>query len=102
MGGYNVCSKQVEESIYKIGEVEFCAVIGIPNSERPGSELVKVVTALVPQAKERDKKEIEEKIMEHCKANMALYEVPKIIELIDEMPLTAVGKVDKKVLRQPS
>ncbi|MBU3916271.1 hypothetical protein KKA14_12120 [bacterium] len=31
---------------------------------------------------------------------MAPYKVPKIINFVPEMPLTAVGKVDKKVLRK--
>lgn len=35
-----------------------------------------------------------------AKIHCAPYEVPKIIEFIDEIPLTAVGKVDKKVLRK--
>ena len=34
-----------------------------------------------------------------AKDKVAPYEAPKIIEIIEEMPLTAVGKIDKKVLR---
>jgi long-chain acyl-CoA synthetase len=33
---------------------------------------------------------------------MAPYKVPKLIHLIDEIPLTAVGKIDKKILRELS
>ena len=34
------------------------------------------------------------------KDKLAPYEVPKIIELREELPLTLVGKVDKKLLRK--
>ena len=40
-------------------------------------------------------------LSDFAKEKCAPYEVPKNIELIDEMPLTAVGKIDKKVLRKP-
>ncbi|MBW2298615.1 MAG: hypothetical protein JRF32_13540, partial [Deltaproteobacteria bacterium] len=39
-------------------------------------------------------------IIKFAKEKCSPYEVPKRIELIDEIPLTAVGKIDKKVLRQ--
>jgi non-ribosomal peptide synthetase component E (peptide arylation enzyme) len=37
--------------------------------------------------------------MEHCRENLAPYKVPKVIEITEAIPLTAVGKVDKKALR---
>jgi long-chain acyl-CoA synthetase len=46
-----------------------------------------------------DEGEIEREIMSHCRENMAPYKRPKIIEFVDELPLTSVGKVDKKALR---
>ena len=38
-------------------------------------------------------------ILDYAINNLAKYKVPKVIEIVEEMPLTAVGKVDKKVLR---
>jgi len=37
-------------------------------------------------------------ILARTKEKCSAYEVPKIIEFIEELPLTAVGKVDKKIL----
>jgi long-chain acyl-CoA synthetase len=76
------------------------ALIGMDNPERPGSEIVKAYVQLDQAYSfngnvEALKKEINEFAKEKC----APYEVPKIIEIIEEMPLTAVGKIDKKVLR---
>ena len=35
-----------------------------------------------------------------CKANMSPYKVPREVFFIDAIPLTSVGKIDKKALRQ--
>ncbi|MBU3915263.1 AMP-binding protein [bacterium] len=99
VGGFNVYSKQIEETLYEIPEVDLCAIIGKPNPDRPGSELVKAVIQLTAQAKGDDPKALEEKIIAHCKENLAAYKVPRIIEFVNEIPLTAVGKIDKKALR---
>jgi len=99
VGGYNVYSKQIEETLYEIPEIELCAIIGVPNPDRPGSELVKGVIQTVSAVDKDGRKALEEKIMAHCKENLSAYKVPKILTFVDEMPLTAVGKIDKKVLR---
>jgi len=49
--------------------------------------------------KGKDENTLKNKIIAHCKKKLAPYKVPKIIEFIDEIPLTSVGKVDKKALR---
>ena len=99
VGGFKVFSKEAEETLYDHPCVEYCAFIGVPNPERPGSELVKAVIQVKPEYKDRDPKGLEQDIIAYCKENMAPYKVPKIIQFVDEMPLTAVGKVDKKALR---
>jgi long-chain acyl-CoA synthetase len=97
VSGYKVFSKEVETTLYENPSVEFCAVIGTPDLGRPGSETVKAMIQL--KADCSDESEIEEEIMNHCRENMAPYKRPKIIEFVDELPLTSVGKVDKKALR---
>ncbi len=99
VGGFNVYSKQIEETLYEIPEVDLCAIIGKSNPDRPGSELVRAVIQLAVPAKGDDPKVLEEKIIAHCKENLVAYKVPKIVEFVDEIPLTAVGKIDKKAMR---
>ncbi len=99
VGGFNVYSKEVEDTIYEIPAVELCAIVGKPNPDRPGSEIVKAVIQLSQAFKDNSKESLEEEIAAYCKKNMAPYKVPKIIEFQDELQLTAVGKIDKKVLR---
>jgi long-chain acyl-CoA synthetase len=38
-------------------------------------------------------------ILKFSQENLARYKIPKIIEIVNELPLTTIGKVDKKVLR---
>jgi acyl-CoA synthetase (AMP-forming)/AMP-acid ligase II len=99
VGGFNVYSKEVEETLYEIPDVEFCAIVGLPNPEREGSEIVKAVIQLATNSRQKDKPALEKAITAYCRENMAPYKVPKIIEFVDEIPLTSVGKVDKKSLR---
>jgi len=99
VGGYKVFSKEVEETLYVHPAVGFCAIVGVPNPERPGSEIVKALIQLDQSHKDKDREGLKSEIAEYCTENMAPYKRPKIIEFVDELPLTTVGKVDKKALR---
>ncbi|MDO9262898.1 MAG: AMP-binding protein, partial [Desulfosalsimonadaceae bacterium] len=99
VGGYKVFSREVEETLHRHPAVDFCAVIGLPDPARPGSDIVKAVIQLAPESRGGDPGLLKENIIACCRDNMAPYKVPKIIEFIDAIPLTPVGKVDKKSLR---
>ncbi len=99
VGGFKVFSREVEEKLYEHTAIEQCAIIGVANPKRPGSELVKLVVQLEESYKERDKEQIKEEIFLFSKENLSPYKIPKIIEFMEELPLTPVGKVDKKTLR---
>jgi long-chain acyl-CoA synthetase len=99
VGGFKVFSREVEEVLYQNGSVHLCAIIGIPNPKRSDSQIVKAVIQLTEDAKTRDHETLKNELLNHCQENLAAYKVPKIIEIIDAIPLTAVGKVDKKALR---
>ncbi|MFZ2634488.1 MAG: AMP-binding protein [Desulfosalsimonadaceae bacterium] len=99
VGGYKVFSREVEETLHRHPAVDFCAVIGLPDPARPGSDIVKAVIQLAPESRGGDPGLLKENIIACCRENMAPYKVPKVIEFIDAIPLTPVGKVDKKSLR---
>ena len=101
VGGFKVFSKRVEEIMTEHLAIETIALIGVPNPERPGSELVKAFVTIRPDYKAGgDEEAIKADILKMAKDKLAPYEVPKQIEIREELPLTAVGKVDKKVLRK--
>jgi long-chain acyl-CoA synthetase len=101
VGGYKVFSTKLEDTLSEHPAVDIMASVGIPNPDRPGSEIVKAYIQLTPEYQEKENKEqIKQDIIDFAKEKCAPYEVPKIIEFTQDIPLTAVGKIDKKVLRK--
>lgn len=97
VGGYKVYSSKVEDVLAYHPAVDIIALVGVPNPERPGSELVKAYIQLKPGINPTE--ELKAEIISFAKEKLTPYEVPKIIEFREELPLTAVGKVYKKELR---
>jgi long-chain acyl-CoA synthetase len=100
VGGYKVFSVKVEDTLTQHPAIGAVATIGIPNPDRPGSEIVKAYIQIDPNFSfDGNKDALKEDILQYAKDNCAPYEVPKILEFTEELPLTSVGKVDKKALR---
>jgi len=99
VGGFKVFSVEVEEKLCTLPEVRVCAVVGAPDKSRPGNEIVHVFVELSPQHKADDPDALREKIIQFCREAMAPYKVPKHVHFIESIPLTPVGKIDKKALR---
>ncbi len=99
VGGYKVYSSEVEDKFHQHPAIGMCALVGIPNSQRPDSEIVKLYVQTSEAYKGKPESRIEEELISFARKTMAPYKVPKIVEFVDAMPLTAVGKLDKKVLR---
>ena len=101
VGGYKVFSSKVEDTLTKHPAIGMIALIGEPNPDRPGSEIVNAYIQVDPDyAYDGDAKKLTSEIEAFAKEQCAPYEVPKKFHIMEEIPLTAVGKVDKKVLRQ--
>ena len=100
VGGYKVFSAKIEDSLAKHPAIGMVALIGIPNPDRPGSEIVKAFIQINPYFEfDGNKEALKEDIIKFSKENLSPYEVPKLIEFSEELPLTVIGKIDKKVLR---
>ncbi|MEN8699097.1 long-chain-fatty-acid--CoA ligase [Bacillus infantis] len=91
--GYNIYPRDIEEVLYEHPAVQEAVVIGVPDAYR--GENVKAVIVL-KSGKLADEKEI----IEFCRANMAAYKVPGIIEFRDALPKTSVGKILRRALRE--
>ena len=98
VSGYKVFSVEVDDKMNKHPAIELCASIGLPDPDRPGSEIVKLYVLLKEGYDASE--EMKTDIHNHAKENLAKYKVPKIIEILRELPLTTIGKVDKKALRK--
>ncbi|TFG22823.1 MAG: AMP-dependent synthetase, partial [Promethearchaeota archaeon] len=98
VSGFKVYSVHVEEILTKHPDIEILAIIGIPNPDRPGAEIVKAVVQLKEGVSETEA--VKESIKKFAEENLSKYEIPKIWEFREELPLTLVGKVQKKALRE--
>lgn len=99
VGGFKVFSREVEDKLYSHPAIEFCAIVGVPNPKRPGSEIVKLVVQPRAEYAKEDRESLRDSLLEYARDNLAPYKVPKLIEFVEKMPLTPVGKVDKKILK---
>ncbi len=101
VGGFKVFSSKLEEDLTQHPAINMVATIGVPHPDRPGSELVKAYITISPDYEyDGNSDRLKEELIEWAKEKVSPYEVPKIIEIREELPLTAVGKVDKKLLRK--
>ncbi|MFX0060316.1 MAG: AMP-binding protein [Candidatus Heimdallarchaeota archaeon] len=98
VSGFKVYSVHVEEVMTKHPDIQILAIIGVPNPDRPGAEIVKAVIQLKEGVEATDA--VKESIKKFAEENLSKYEVPKIWDFREELPLTMVGKVLKKALRE--
>lgn len=92
-GGENVYSAEVEDALSTHPDVAASAIVGAPDDEW-GERVHAVIVA-------RPGRSITiENVRTHCQLTIASYKAPRTFELVDELPLSAAGKVLKQLLRQ--
>jgi long-chain acyl-CoA synthetase len=91
-GGFNVYPRDVEDVLLAHPAVAMAAVIGRPDP-RLGEEVVAFVS-LCPGAAATP-----EELVAHAKAHLAATKYPREVHVVDAIPLTSVGKLDRKRLR---
>ncbi len=92
-GGYNVYPREVELALEEHPSVAIAAVISVPDPtfQEVGVAYVTGVEGDLPDSEE---------LRPFTARRLANYKVPKQIKVLDELPLLAIGKVDKKALRE--
>ena len=91
-GGENVASREVEEVVYQIPDIEEAAVIGLPDPK--WIEVVAVVAVL-----KRDTSLSEKEIIGYCKQHLAGFKCPKKVFITDKLPKNPSGKILKRELK---
>lgn len=92
-GGFNVYAREVEDTLMTHPAVEGVAVIGVPDPK--WGEAVKAIVVL------RDGSVAsEQSLVDHVRERKGSVCTPKSIEFVSELPLTGLGKPDKKTLRE--
>ena len=92
-GGENISTIEVEQAMLSHPAVLEAAVIGIPDEKWGEAPKAFVVLRQGEQADE-------DELIKHVKSKIARYKAPKVVEVIDELPKTSTGKVQKFELRE--
>jgi long-chain acyl-CoA synthetase len=87
-GGFNVYPREIEEIILDHPDIVQAAVVGVPH--RSYGEEVKAFVVRTPGATLT-----EAGLIDWCRAAMAAYKYPRVVEFRDSLPTNAVGKVSK-------
>ncbi|MBW1786379.1 MAG: acyl-CoA synthetase [Deltaproteobacteria bacterium] len=94
--GYRIGPSEIEDCLTKHGAVVMAAVIGAPDPVR--GDIVKAF--IVPAPDVTPGPELEKEIKEFVKTRLSPHEYPRAIEFMEELPLTATGKIMRRELRK--
>jgi acyl-CoA synthetase (AMP-forming)/AMP-acid ligase II len=92
VGGFNAYPAEIENALLRHPDIRQAAVIGIPDERlgEVGMAFVVVKPGAVPTQAD---------LIGWSRGHMANFKVPRVVEFVEELPLTATGKVLKDVLR---
>ena len=91
VSGFNVYPNEIEDVVSGHPGVENCAVIGVPD-DKTGEAVKLYVVAADTNLTAAD-------IKTYCKDKLTAYKLPRQIEFRDELPMTPVGKILRRELR---
>jgi acyl-CoA synthetase (AMP-forming)/AMP-acid ligase II len=92
VGGFNAYPAEIENLMLAHPAITQVAVIGVPDERLGEVGMAFVVT--------RSDADSSEEIVQWCREAMANYKAPRFVEIVDELPINATGKVMKEVLRE--
>src|SRR3954454_24350635 len=91
-GGFNIFPREVEDVLSQHADVAMVAVVGVPD-DKWGEAVTAVIVAREGARPNADE------LIAMVKARKGSTHAPKQIKFVTELPMTGVGKVDKKVLK---
>jgi long-chain acyl-CoA synthetase len=93
VNGLNVYPRDIDEVMFKHPKVVEVCTIGIPDEKQ--GESVKTFVVVKP-----GETLTADEVIAFCREQLAPYKVPRFVEFVDAVPRTAVGKADRKVLKE--
>jgi len=94
--GYRIGPAEIEDCLLRHPAVAMAAAIGVPDPTR--TEIVKACIVLKPGIAPDET--LARAIQDHVRTRLAAHEYPRLIAFVDALPLTATGKVMRRVLRE--
>jgi len=95
VGGLKAYPREIEDMFYEHPKVKMVAAIGIPREDEPSNEFVKAFIVLKDGMKATP-----EELIDWARTRMAGYKRPREVEFRDSLPLSNVGKVLHRVLKE--
>jgi long-chain acyl-CoA synthetase len=95
VGGLKAYPREIEDMFFEHPKVKMVAAIGLPREDDPSNEFVKAFVVLKDGVKATP-----EEFIEWARTRMAGYKRPREVEFKDALPMTQVGKVLRRVLKQ--
>lgn len=93
VGGYNVYPREVEEALFTHNNIVEAAVVGFPDPNLGEAVHAYVVLKEVAATSTED-------LLSYCAKHMVKYKVPKVIEILDELPKNTTGKILRRSLKE--
>ena len=90
--GFNVYPAEVERVLCMHPAVALAAVTGVPDEVK--GELAKAYVVLKP-----DSQATADELVAHCREHLAAYKIPRAVQFVDEVPITASGKIMRRLLK---
>ena len=97
VGGENVSAREVEDMIRQIPGLDDLAVVA---QSHEMLDMVPVAFVVRGPYAEGTDEELGDRIIEHCKANLSNFKVPRAVYVVDALPEATLGKVAKNRLRE--
>ncbi|MEN2979810.1 acyl-CoA synthetase [Tistrella bauzanensis] len=94
-GGYRIGPGEIEDCLIRHPAVAMAAVIGKPDALR--TEIVKAF--VVPAAGVEPSDDLARQLGQHVRDRLAAHEYPREIAFVAELPMTATGKIMRRVLK---
>ena len=91
-GGENIYPKEIELVLYAHEAVAECAVFGVPDAtwgELPAAHVQLKAGSTATEAE----------LIDFCATRLARFKRPRFVKLVEDFPKTAIGKIQKNVLR---
>jgi len=95
VSGFNVFPTDIEDVLTKHDDIMDAAVVGVPSDATGEMVVAYVVLADSEKAKQLSQKDV----MSYCRDSLTGYKVPRVVEFIDELPKSPIGKVLRRELR---
>ena len=90
--GFNVYPAEIERVLCMHPAVALAAVTGVPDEVK--GELAKAYVVLKP-----DMTATSDELVAHCREHLAAYKVPRIVQFVEQVPITASGKIVRRLLK---